>query len=96
MSKAKTKTLNVLFIIAILEVIGMIAWPVILGWGQLIGPAGKLLAAIFALPFVYYIIFAGYLKGYYSKRKPEDQNIGLMVFLNVLPLIFLVYILDIF
>ncbi|MEO3404271.1 hypothetical protein AAFN85_10230 [Mucilaginibacter sp. CAU 1740] len=93
---SKAKTLNVLFIITILEVVGMIAWPIILGWGQLLGPAGILLAVIFAVPFVYYILFAAYLTRYYSKRKPEDQNIGLVVFLNVLPIIFLVYILDIF
>jgi hypothetical protein len=93
---SKAKTLNVLFIITILEVIGMIAWPIILGWGQLIGPAGILLAVIFAVPFAYYIIFAIYLRRYYSKRKAEDQNLGLMMFLNVLPIILLVYILDIF
>jgi hypothetical protein len=47
---SKAKTLKVLSVITILEIIGMVAWPVILGWGQLIGPAGKLLFTIFLFP----------------------------------------------
>lgn len=92
---SKAKTLKVLSVITFLEIIGMIAWPVILGWGQLQSAAGILLAAIFAVPLIYYVIFTIFLARY-AKREPEDQNIGLVIFLNVLPIIFLVYILDIF
>lgn len=93
---SKAKTLKALYIFTILEAVGMIAWPIKLGWGQLISVAGALLAAIFVIPFIYYVIFALFLSLNYSKRKAEDQNIGLMIFLNVLPVVLLLYILDIF
>ncbi|QEM14099.1 hypothetical protein [Mucilaginibacter rubeus] len=92
---SKAKTLKVLSFITILEIAGMVAWPVILGWGQLIGPAGKLLFTIFLLPFFYYIAFLIFLPRY-AKREKEDQNIGLMIFLNVIPIIGLLYVLDVF
>ncbi|PWK80615.1 hypothetical protein LX99_01084 [Mucilaginibacter oryzae] len=90
---SKAKTLKVLSIITFLEIIGMIAWPIILGWGQLFSAAGAVLAAIFAIPLIYYVIFVIFLARY-AKREPEDQNIGLVIFLNVLPIIFMVYLLD--
>jgi uncharacterized membrane protein YhaH (DUF805 family) len=92
---SKAKTLKVLSVITILEIIGMVAWPVILGWGQLIGPAGKLLLTIFLLPFIYYIAFFIFLSRY-VKREKDDQNIGLLIFSNVVPIIGLLYVLDVF
>jgi hypothetical protein len=92
---SKAKTLKVLSVITILEIIGMVAWPVILGWGQLIGPAGKLLFTIFLLPFIYYIAFFVFLSRY-AKREKNDQNIGLLIFSNVVPIIGLLYVLDVF
>jgi len=92
---SKIKTLKVLSVITFLEIIGMVAWPVILGWGQLIGPAGKLLFTIFIFPFFYYIAFLIFLSRY-AKREKDDQNIGLVIFLNVAPIIGLLYVLDVF
>jgi uncharacterized membrane protein YhaH (DUF805 family) len=92
---SKAKTLKVLSVITILEIIGMVAWPVILGWGQLIGPAGKLLFTIFLLPFIYYIAFFVFLSRC-AKREKDDQNIGLLIFSNVVPIIGLLYVLDVF
>ncbi|SEO76952.1 hypothetical protein SAMN05192574_112123 [Mucilaginibacter gossypiicola] len=92
---SKAKTLKALSVITFLEIIAMVAWPVILGWGQLIGPAGKLLFTIFILPFFYYIGFLIFLSRY-AKREKDDQNIGLIIFSNIIPIIGLLYVLDIF
>lgn len=92
---SKAKTLKVLSVITILEIIGMVVWPIITGWGQLIGPAGLLLAVIFVFPFIYYIAFLIFLSRY-AKRETQDQNIGLVIFFNVVPIIGLLYVLDVF
>jgi hypothetical protein len=92
---SKAKTLKVLSVITILEIIGTVVWPIVTGWGQLIGPAGLLLAVIFVFPIIYYIVFLVFLSRY-TKREKEDQNIGLLVFFNILPIAGLLYVMDVF
>lgn len=91
----KAQTLKVLSIITFLEIIAMVVWPIVTGWGQLIGPAGLLLAVIFVFPLIYYVVFLVFLSRY-AKREAQDQNIGLVIFFNILPIIGLLYVLDVF
>jgi hypothetical protein len=92
---SKVKALKVLSIITVIEIIGMVVWPIQIGWGQVLGPAGKLLFEIFTIPFIYYVAFLIFLSRY-AKKKTEDQNIGLVIFFNVMPIVGLVYLLDLF
>lgn len=92
---SKAKTLKILSVITVLEIIGMIIWPIILGWGQLVSFAGLLLSVIFVFPLIYYVVFMIFLSRY-AQREAQDQNIGLVIFLNVLPVIVLLYVLDVF
>ncbi|MET3502974.1 hypothetical protein ABIC45_004611 [Mucilaginibacter rubeus] len=92
---SKAQTLKILSVITFLEIVGMVVWPIILGWGQLMSSAGKLLFTIFLLPFIYYIGFFVFLSRY-VKRENNDQNIGLLIFSNVVPIIGLLYVLDVF
>ncbi|WPV00061.1 hypothetical protein SNE26_29040 [Mucilaginibacter sp. cycad4] len=91
----KAKTLKVLSVITFLEIIGMLIWPIILGWGQLMSSAGLLLSVIFIFPLIYYVVFIIFLSRY-AQREAQDQNIGLVIFLNVLPVMVLLYVLDVF
>ena len=92
---SKAQTLKVLSVITFFEIVGMVVWPIILGWGQLMSSAGLLLFTIFLLPFIYYIGFFVFLSRY-VKRENNDQNIGLLIFSNVVPIIGLLYVLDVF
>ncbi|QEM05655.1 hypothetical protein DIU31_019830 [Mucilaginibacter rubeus] len=92
---SKAQTLKVLSVITFLEIVGMVVWPIILGWGQLMSSAGLLLSVIFVFPLIYYVVFIIFLSRY-AQRDVQDQNIGLVIFLNVLPVIALLYVLDVF
>ena len=92
---SKAQTLKVLSVITFFEIVGMVVWPIILGWGQLMSSAGLLLSVIFVFPLIYYVVFIIFLS-HYAQRNVQDQNIGLVIFLNVLPVIVLLYVLDVF
>ncbi|MFS2187335.1 hypothetical protein ACCC92_11725 [Mucilaginibacter sp. Mucisp84] len=92
---SKAQTLKVLSVITFLEIVGMVVWPIILGWGQLMSSAGLLLSVIFVFPLIYYVVFIIFLS-HYAQRNVQDQNIGLVIFLNVLPVIVLLYVLDVY
>lgn len=92
---SKAQTLKVLSVITFLEIVGMVIWPIVLRWGRLRSSAGLLLSVIFVFPLIYYIIFMIFLSRY-AQRDVQDQNIGLVIFLNVLPVVVLLYVLDVF
>lgn len=58
---SKAQTLKVLSVITLLEIVGMVIWPIILGWGQLRSSAGLLLSVIFVFPLIYYVVFIIFL-----------------------------------
>lgn len=90
---SKAKTLKILSVVTFLEVITSVAWPIQMTYKQPLGPAALLLYAIFAIPFIYYTLFIIFLARY-AKRDADDQNIGLVIFFNVLPIIAGIYLFD--
>lgn len=89
----KPKVLKVISIVTFIEIIASVAWPIKMTYKQILGLGALVVWAIFAIPFIYYTIFIIFLARY-SKREAEDQNIGLVIFLNLLPIVLGIYVFD--
>jgi hypothetical protein len=89
----KPKVLKVISIVTFIEIIASVAWPIKMTYKQIPGLGALVVWAIFAIPFIYYTIFIIFLARY-SKREAEDQNIGLVIFLNLLPIVLGIYVFD--
>ncbi|MDB5147263.1 MAG: hypothetical protein JWQ57_1283 [Mucilaginibacter sp.] len=89
----KPKALKVISIVTFIEIIASVAWPIKMTYKQILGLGALIIWAISAIPFIYYTIFIIFLARY-SKREAEDQNIGLVIFFNLLPIVLGVYFFD--
>ncbi|WP_184545842.1 hypothetical protein [Mucilaginibacter sp. FT3.2] len=84
----KTKALNIISVISMLELLVSVAWPAYIIGTRNVGLGIFGIGAIAAILVIYYLIFIVFVSRY-SKREPEKQNIGLVVLLNMLPFIFM-------
>jgi len=81
----KSTLLNVIAVGTLIELLSFIILPfVVLKNSMELGAV--VLGFIFIVLIIYYTAFVFFLARY-SKREPERQNIGLVIFLNLLPLI---------
>jgi len=82
----KARALKVISIITFIELIISVAWPIEIISTHPVGLGVFVVIPIFAIAFIYYAIFIIFLSRY-SKKAADDQNIGTVIFFNVLPVI---------
>ncbi len=81
----KIGAVDVIAIITFIELIASIVLPfVVINNGMELGAI--IIGFVFVTLIIYYAIFIMFLSRY-SKRKLEEQNIAVLIFLNLLPLI---------
>lgn len=86
----KAKAIKLFSIITFIEIIISIAWPIKITSERNLELGSLIIWAISAMAFIYYTIFIIFLARY-SKREAQDQNIGIVIFFNLLPIILITY-----
>lgn len=88
----KAKVLKFISVVAFIELIAAVVWPVEIISTHPPGLGVFVVMPVFVIAFIYYAIFIIFLSRY-SKKAAEDQNIGVVIFFNVLPVIAAIFFL---